>query len=79
MGAQDDFAFAQDFVDSVYLTDIPATFLWDPGFGTWRAFEVSRNSTMTLVSPDLSTVGPLFIGFDETQQQEVLASLDDFK
>lgn len=79
MGTQDDFAFAQEFVDSGGLTDTPTTFLWEPGFQTWRSFEVSRNSTMTLVSPDLSTIGQLFVGFGEAQQQEVLAALADFR
>ena len=78
MGTQDNFAFAQDFVDTGGLTDTPTTFLWEPGFDTWRAFQVSRNSTMTLVSPDLSTVGPLFVGFGEDQQQDVLTALANF-
>lgn len=54
------------------LTDSPVTFLWEPDFGTWAAFGVRLNSSMTLLSPDLTRATELFFGFGEDEQQQVL-------
>lgn len=78
MGTQDDFGFAQEFVETGDLTDSEVTFLWEPGFGTWQAFDVRTNSSMLLLAPDFSTATSPFFGFDEDQQQEVLNALPQF-
>ena len=78
LGTQDDFAYAQEFVDTGQLTADELTFLWDPGFETWQAFGVRANSSMALVSADLSGVSSVFFGFGPEEQQEILANLDAF-
>ncbi len=79
MGTQDDFAFAQEFINSGDLVDSEATFLWEPGFATWQAFGVRVNSSMAILSADLSGISPVFFGFGETEQQQVLDSLSEFQ
>jgi len=54
------------------------TFLWDSTFTTWEMFGVRANSSMLLLSADLSTTGSVFVGFDADEQQRVLDSLPDF-
>lgn len=77
LGTQDDFAFAQEFVDTGGLADSGARFLWEPGFGTWQAFDVRRNSSMTVLSADLTQTTPVFFGFTEAEQQQVLDILPE--
>jgi len=54
------------------------TFLCEPGFGTWQAFDVRTNSSMLLLAPDFSSASAAFFGFDENQQQQVLNALSQF-
>ena len=70
MGAQDDFAFAQDFLADTGV-ETPSM-LWDPNFTTWSTFGVSVNSQMIVLAPDLSTGTELFFGFSDSRQAEVL-------
>lgn len=79
MGTQDDFAFAQEFISTGELEDSGVTFLWEPNFGTWQAFDVRRNSDMILVAPDLSAATDTFFGFGEDRQQQVLDALSQFE
>ena len=79
MGTQDDFAFAQEFVGTGNLADSDVTFLWEPGFGTWQAFGVRVNSSMAVMSADRTLASEVFFGFGEEQQQQILASLDNFQ
>lgn len=78
MGTQDDFAFAQEFVSTGALTDSEVTFLWDPGFGIWQAFDVRINSSMLLLAGDFSTATETFVGFNEDREEAVLAALSTF-
>jgi hypothetical protein len=75
MGAQDDFPYAQDFIDSTGTTT-PAM-LWDPSSTTWRAFGVSINSQMMVASPDLTQATGLFFGFGPEDQEAILAALPE--
>lgn len=79
LGTQDDFAYAQEFVDTGGLTGGDnLTFLWDPSFATWQGFGVSSNSSMVLLSADLEGASNLFFGFSEAEQREILDALDQF-
>ncbi len=78
LGTQDDFAYAQEFVASGELTDDDLTFLWDPSFDTWQAFGVRANSSMALLSADLTGASTVFFGFGPEEQQEILANLGAF-
>lgn len=78
LGTQDDFAYAQEFVDSGQLTDDGLTFLWDPSFATWQSFGVRSNSTMAILSSDLSSSSNTFFGFGPDEQQQILDSLEQF-
>jgi len=78
MGTQDDFAFAQEFISIPGLSESEITFLWEPGFSTWAAFDVRVNSSMVLIAPDLSTATESFFGFDDETQQAVLGALTEF-
>ena len=51
--------------------------LWDPSFETWRAWGVSINSQMMLVTPDLTRRTELWFGFGENEQQEILDLLPE--
>ena len=51
------------------------TFLWDPSFATWSAFGVRSNSSMALLSADLSAASDVFFGFGEEQQRQILDAL----
>ena len=77
MGTQDNFAFAQEFVASGDLTDSEITFLWEPNFGTWQAFDVRINSSMAVMSSDLSQATPVFFGFGSGEQEQILNVLPD--
>ena len=70
LGAQDDFSYARDFIDSGGL-ETPAM-LWDASFATWQAFGVQANSQMMVVSPDLEQGSSLIYGFDEGQREAIL-------
>ena len=78
LGTQDDFAYAQEFVETGQLTDPDLTFLWDPSFDTWQAFGIRANSTMAILSADLQTASTTFFGFGPEQQMQILDSLDQF-
>ncbi len=60
------------------LTDPDLTFLWDPSFDTWQAFGIRANSTMALLSADLSGASNTFFGFGPDEQQQILSALDQF-
>lgn len=79
LGTQDDFAYAQEFVDTGGLTgNDELTFLWDPSFATWQGFGVRSNSSMVLLSADLEGASNIFFGFSESEQQEILDALPQF-
>jgi hypothetical protein len=73
MGAQDDFVYAQNFLENTGV-ETP-TMLWDASFETWRAFGIRINSEMVVMSADLTTGSEVFYGFGESQQQQVIAAL----
>ncbi len=73
MGAQDDFVYAQNFLENTGV-ETP-TMLWDASFETWRAFGIRINSEMVVMSADLTTGSEVFYGFGESEQQQVIASL----
>jgi hypothetical protein len=73
MGAQDDFVYAQEFLESTGV-ETP-TMLWDASSETWRAFGIRINSQMVVMSADLTTGSEVFYGFGESQQQQVIAAL----
>lgn len=79
LGTQDNFSFAQEFVTTGNLTDSEVTFLWEPGFSTWQAFDVRINSSMLLFAPDFSTATDTFVGFSDDQQQQILDILPSFE
>ncbi|MEO0492336.1 MAG: hypothetical protein AAF081_02855 [Actinomycetota bacterium] len=79
LGTQDDFAYAQEFVETGGLTDGEnLTFLWDPSFATWQGYGVRANSSMAILSADLSTTSSVFFGFGDAEQQQVLDALANF-
>ena len=49
IGTQDDLALAEDFV-STYGVSTPQM-LWDPGFESWQALEITGQPTWVLLSP----------------------------
>ncbi|MEZ5247503.1 MAG: hypothetical protein R2707_20610 [Acidimicrobiales bacterium] len=73
VGAQDDFEFAVDFVDSTGLAT--PDMIWDPSFETWSRFGVRINSQMLLMSADLNSSTELFYGFGASDQQRILDAL----
>jgi hypothetical protein len=73
MGAQDDFVYAQNFLENTGV-ETP-TMLWDASFETWRAFGIRINSVLVVMSADLTTGSEVFYGFGESQQQQVIAAL----
>lgn len=76
VGAQDDFGFAQEFIDT-FGTETP-TMLWDPTGATWITIGVTRNSQMAVMAPDLSGGTQLFSGFDKNVETQILDVLKDF-
>lgn len=50
MGAQDDFAFAQEFQQSTGTNSFTMT--WDASFDTWRYYQVTGQPTAILVDKD---------------------------
>jgi hypothetical protein len=76
VGAQDDFDYALDFLESTGV-ETP-TMLWDPSRETWRSFGVSINSQMMLLTPDLSAGTELFYGFGEDDRAAILEALSEF-
>lgn len=55
VGTQDDLALAQDFV-STYGVSTPQM-LWDPGFESWQALEITGQPTWVLLSPGGEEIG----------------------
>ena len=74
LGAQDDFAYARDFLADTGV-ETP-TMLWDAGRSTWPAFGVRANSQMIVMSPDLEQGSNLIYGFDESQREAILGLVD---
>lgn len=74
MGTQDDFPFAQRFLE---LGEFEETrLLWDPSFNTWSAFGVQANSQFVLLAPDLSTGSDLVYGFNDDVQAQIVELLE---
>ncbi len=73
VGAQDDLAYAKDFLASTGV-ETP-DMIWDPSFETWSTFGVRINSQMLLASSDLTSFGELFFGFGDNERQQVLDAL----
>ena len=73
VGAQDDFEYALEVVDSTGV-DTPEM-IWDPSFETWSRFGVRINSQMMLMNADLTSGTELFYGFGESDRQRVLDAL----
>lgn len=74
LGAQDDFEYARDFIDSTGV--VTPTMIWDPSLSTWRSFGVRANSQMMVVTPDLGAGSDLIYGFDQSQRDAILAFVD---
>jgi thiol-disulfide isomerase/thioredoxin len=55
IGTQDDLALAEDFV-STYGVRTPQM-LWDPGFDSWAALEITGQPTWVLLSPGGEEIG----------------------
>lgn len=55
IGTQDDLALAEDFV-STYGVSTPQM-LWDPGFDSWQALEITGQPTWVLLSPGGEEIG----------------------
>lgn len=55
IGTQDDLALAEDFV-STYGVSTPQM-LWDPGFESWKALEITGQPTWVLLSPGGEEIG----------------------
>jgi len=70
LGAQDNFAYAQEFLDHTGV-ETP-TMLWDPSFATWQSFGVQANSQMMILAPDLSSSSELIYGFSPEQQTAIV-------
>ncbi len=76
MGAQDSFSLALDFVTDFGVTT--PTMVWDPSFTTWRQYGITRNSSMILLSGDLTQGSQPFNGFNSAQEQRIIDALDQF-
>lgn len=70
IGTQDDLALAEDFV-STYGVSTPQM-LWDPGFESWQALEITGQPTWVLLSPGGEEIGRWQGGLPEGQ---ILANL----
>ncbi|MCZ3387260.1 MAG: TlpA family protein disulfide reductase [Actinomycetia bacterium] len=70
LGTQDDLALAEDFV-STYGVSTPQM-LWDPGFESWRALEITGQPAWVLLSPGGEELGRWQGGLPES---EILANL----
>lgn len=68
IGTQDDLALAEDFV-STYGVSTPQM-LWDPGFESWQALEITGQPTWVLLSPGGAEIGRWQGGLPE---DEILA------
>ena len=68
IGTQDDLALAEDFV-STYGVSTPQM-LWDPGFESWQALEITGQPTWVLLSPGGEEIGRWQGGLPE---DEILA------
>lgn len=55
LGTQDDLALAEDFV-STYGVSTPQM-LWDPGFESWQALQITGQPTWVLLSPGGEEIG----------------------
>ncbi len=73
LGTQDDFAFAQNFLEHGAFQR--TTLLWDPSFATWQALGVQANSQFVLLQPDLSTGSDLVYGFNDDVQAQIVELL----
>ncbi len=76
MGGQDDFNQALDFVTGLGVTT--PTMVWDPSFTTWRQYGIRTNSSMILLSHDLTEGTQPLNGFNSAQQQRIIEGLDQF-
>jgi thiol-disulfide isomerase/thioredoxin len=70
IGTQDDLALAEDFV-STYGVSTPQM-LWDPGFDSWTALEITGQPTWVLLSPGGEEIGRWQGGLPE---DEILAKV----
>ncbi len=70
IGTQDDLALAEDFV-STYGVSTPQM-LWDPGFESWQALEITGQPTWVLLSPGGAEIGRWQGGLPE---DEILAKV----
>jgi thiol-disulfide isomerase/thioredoxin len=55
LGTQDDLSLAEEFV-ATYGVDTPQM-LWDPGFDSWQALEITGQPTWVLLSPGGEELG----------------------
>lgn len=55
IGTQDDLALAEDFVSTYGV--ITPQMLWDPGFESWKALEITGQPTWVLLSPGGEEIG----------------------
>ena len=73
MGAQDNFEFALRFVADTGVAT--PTMLWDPTFQTWNQYGIRINSSMILLSGDLTRGTDPRSGFGSSDQQWIIDNL----
>ena len=72
IGAQDDFAYAERFVDQTGTT---FTMLWSDSNESWRHFGVSRNSSVRLLDSGGNLADDSPGSFDAARLSDQLAAL----
>ena len=72
IGAQDDFAYAERFVDQTGTT---FTMLWSDSNESWRHFGVSRNSSVRMLDRDGNLADDSPGSFDAARLSDQLAAL----
>lgn len=72
IGAQDDFAYAERFVDQTGTT---FTMLWSDSNESWRHFGVRRNSSVRMLDRDGNLADDSPGSFDATRLSDQLAAL----
>lgn len=75
MGAQDDFEFAQEFLDHTGMAD--TTMLWEGSGNIWQLNGVRVNSAMQLYSYDLSRKSDLIFFNDDGRRVALDASIQE--
>ena len=62
LGAQDDFAYAQDFVEKTGIASF--RMVWDSSFASWRHYGITINSETWLIDTNGNRMGKKMFGLD---------------